>query len=247
MKLQWKTPPGTVHGLYKLILDQPHTLIAGATGSGKSVAINGIIYTALYQPPRDLQLVLIDPKRVELVKYRKLPHCIAYASEPAYIVRTLKKCVDLMECRYKVMQARGMVKSTEPETYVIIDEFADLMTTNKRETLPMLCRLAQLGRAANIHLILATQRPTRDIVNGQIKVNLDCRIALRCPSARDSVNILDRKGAELLPQYGQGIISTPATYGLVDIPYIQPGELAACVQWWTNQTPRLYKFIKPTL
>ena len=247
MKLQWKTPPGTVHGLYKLILDQPHTLIAGATGSGKSVAINGIIYTALYQPAQELQLVLIDPKRVELVKYRKMPHCIAYASEPADIVRTLKKCVDLMERRYKTMQARGMVKSTEPETYIVIDEFADLMTTNKRETLPMLCRLAQLGRAANIHLILATQRPTRDIVNGQIKVNLDCRLALRCPSARDSVNILDRKGAELLPQYGQGIISTPATYGIVDIPYIQPGELAARVQWWTNQTPRLYKFIKPTL
>lgn len=247
MKLQWKTPPGTVHGLYKLILDQPHTLIAGATGSGKSVAINGIIYTALYQPPQDLQLVLIDPKRVELVKYRKLPHCIAYASEPADIVQTLKKCVDLMERRYKAMQAREMVKSTEPETYVIIDEFADLMTTNKRETLPTLCRLAQLGRAANIHLTLATQRPTRDIVNGQIKVNLDCRLALRCPSARDSVNILDRKGAELLPQYGQGIISTPATYGLVDIPYIQPGELTARVQWWTGQTPRLYKFIKPTL
>lgn len=247
MKLQWKTPPGTVHGLYKLILDQPHTLIAGATGSGKSVAINGIIYTALYQPPQDLQLVLIDPKRVELVKYRKLPHCTTYASEPADIVRTLKKCVDLMEYRYKVMQARGMVKSTEPETYVIIDEFADLMTTNKRETLPMLCRLAQLGRAANIHLILATQRPTRDIINGQIKVNLDCRLVLRCPSARDSVNILDRKGAELLPQYGRGIISTPATYGLVDIPYIQPAELVARVQWWTAQTPRLYKFIQPTL
>lgn len=247
MKIEWKTPPGTVHGLYKLILDQPHTLIAGATGSGKSVAINGIIYTALYKPPQDLQLVLIDPKRVELVKYRKLSHCIAYASEPADIVRTLKKCVDLMERRYKAMQARGMVKSTEPETYIVIDEFADLMTTNKRETLPTLCRLAQLGRAANIHLILATQRPTRDIVNGQIKVNLDCRLALRCPSARDSVNILDRKGAELLPQYGQGIISTPATYGLVDIPYIQPDELTARVQWWTAQTPRLYKFVKPTL
>lgn len=247
MKLQWKTPPGTVHGLYKLILDQPHALIAGATGSGKSVAINGIIYTALYQPPQDLQLVLIDPKRVELVKYSKLPHCIAYASEPADIVRTLRKCVDLMERRYKAMQARGMVKSAKPETYIIIDEFADLMTTNKRETLPMLCRLAQLGRAANIHLILATQRPTRDIVNGQIKVNLDCRLALRCPSARDSVNILDRKGAELLPRYGQGIISTPAAYGLVDIPYIQPTELVARVQWWTAQTPHLYKFIKPTL
>lgn len=247
MQIKWKTPSGTVYGLYSDILAQPHTLIAGATGSGKSVVINGLIYTALYKPPTAAQLVLIDPKRVELCKYRDLPHTLHYSSGPGDTITTLEKCVTLMESRYKTMQRGGAVKSTDTEIYIFVDEFADLMTTCKRETLSNLCRLAQLGRAANIHLILATQRPTRDIVNGQIKVNLDCRLALRCPSARDSQNILDKRGAELLPRYGQGIISTPATYGRVNIPYVPPLELSQRVEWWEKQKPVLWGMVKPWL
>lgn len=235
MKITWIAPAGKVPMLCKSILEQSHVLIAGATGSGKSVVINSVIYTALYKAPCELKLVLIDPKRVELVKYRNLPHTIAYASEPGQIIDTLQKCVGLMESRYKAMQRRGAVKSTETDVYIIIDEFADLMTTSKRETLPNLCRLAQLGRAANIHLIIATQRPTRDIVNGQIKVNLDSRLALRCPTPQDSRNIIDRKGAETLPRYGYGYYYTPEGLQLVKIPMIDPDELQTRVDHWTQQ------------
>ena len=222
------------------ILNQPHVLIAGATGSGKSVLINSLIYTALFSGPSKKQLILIDPKRVELADYKALPHTIRYASEPFEIVKALTLAIGIMERRYKHMQKRRQRKSNEADIYIIVDEFADLMTTQKRETLPLLCRLAQLGRAANLHLILATQRPTSDIINGQIKVNIDARLALRCPTAQDSRNIIHEKGAELLPRYGQGYYLTPETMTpvAVCIPYIDPDAINSIVAYWNPKARR---------
>lgn len=238
---QWYTPTGTASNNCMDMLKQPHLLIAGSTGSGKSVLINSLIYTALYKAPTECLFVLIDPKRVELIDYKNLPHCILYASEPPDIANAINKTVDFMEERYKRMQAAGMKKSTEADIYLIVDEFADLMITQKHETLAPLQRIAQLGRAAKIHLILATQRPTKDIVNGQIKVNMDSRVALRCPTAQDSRNIINVKGAELLPRYGYGFYYTPETMKLemIKIPMTPPEELAARVQWWVEQDAAL--------
>ena len=235
MKRTWTTPGGTVSGLCSDILEQPHLLVAGCSGSGKSVLINDIIYTALYKDPGSLQLVLIDPKRTELIDYKHLPHTLKYASEPVEMVATLKWCVDKMERRYKAMQKKHMKKHNGSHIYIFIDEFADLMTTQKKETLPLLQRIAQLGRAANIHLIAATQRPTKDIVNGQIKVNMDSRIALRCPTAQDSRNIINVNGAEQLPRHGFGYYLTPERFEKVPIPYITDEELHERVRWWTRQ------------
>lgn len=244
MKITWNTPETTVNGLCADILNQPHLLIAGATGSGKSVLINSIIYNALADSPAKVKLILIDPKRVELVKYRQLPHCARYASEPEDMLQTLIDCIELMESRYKAMQKRGEVKSKAAHVFIIVDEFADLMTTQKRETLPHLCRLAQLGRAANVHLILATQRPTRDIINGQIKVNMDARIALRCPTAQDSQNIIGCKGAEALPRYGYGYYSTPDGLRVVQIPMVAPEAIASRCQFWQKQNRWKYRLVK---
>lgn len=241
MKRTWTTPGGTVSGLCSDILKQPHTLIAGASNSGKSVLINDIIYTALYKDPSRLQLVLIDPKRVELIDYKPLPHTLRYASEPVEIINTLKWCVDLMETRYAEMQRKRIKKYDGSDVYIFIDEFADLMTTHKKETLPLLQRIAQLGRAANIHLIAATQRPTKDVVNGQIKVNMDSRIALRCPTAQDSRNIINVNGAEQLPRCGFGYYLTPERFEKVPIPYITDDELRERVKWWTKQCKPFWK------
>ena len=237
---QWNTPEGTASISCLNMLHQPHLLIAGSTGSGKSVLLNSLIYTALYKPPTVAAFILIDPKRVELVEFARLPHCIRYASEPDEITATLAEAVTIMESRYKRMQAARQKQTTERDIYIIIDEFADLMTTQKRQTLAPLQRLAQLGRAAGLHLIAATQRPTRDIINGQIKVNLDSRLALRCPTAQDSRNIINTKGAETLPRYGFGYYLTPETLApvLIRIPYTDPAELAARVRWWEDQKPR---------
>lgn len=235
---KWNTPGGTASAVCLDMLKQPHLLIAGSTGSGKSVLINTLIYTALYNAPHRVQFILIDPKRVELIDYKELPHTSIYASEPPGIAAALVGAVELMEDRYRAMQRQRIKKSTESELYIFIDEFADLMTTQKRQTMPLIIRLAQLGRAANIHLILATQRPTKDIVNGQIKVNMDSRIGLRCPTAQDSRNIINIKGCESLPRYGFGYYLTPNGCELINIPMTPPEELAARVDWWTRQTRR---------
>lgn len=247
--MKWVTKAGNYPKLCLDILKQPHLLIAGATGSGKSVVINSTIHTLLHFAPCDKQMILIDPKRVELVKYKHLPHTLLYACEPIEITAALQAGLDEMETRYKAMQKQGTVKSDQADIYIIVDEFADLMTTQKKETLPILCRLAQLGRAANVHLILATQRPTRDIVNGQIKVNLDSRIALRCPTAQDSRNIINVKGAETLPRFGYGYYLRPEGMELVQIPFTPPEKLQESIDFWIDQTKSpirktLEKYIK---
>ncbi len=243
MSLTWTTPAGTVSGLCSDILAQPHLLIAGCSGSGKSVLVNSIIYTALYQTPDSLKLVLIDPKRTELIDYKHLPHTLKYASEPRDIIAVLEWSVAEMESRYKSMQRKKQKKYSGSHIYIVIDEFADLMTTQKKESLPLLQRLAQLGRAANMHLIAATQRPTKDIVNGQIKVNMDSRIALRCPTAQDSRNIINVNGAEQLPRVGFGLYLTPERFERVSIPYHSDEELHERVRWWTKQTGLLKRFL----
>ena len=216
------------------IIRQPHCLIAGATGSGKSVLLNSIVYTLIQNDKN--KMLLIDPKRVELVQYAGLPQTMGYASEPESIAQWLNYALWLMEERYKTMQRARQKLTSEPPIYIIIDEFADLMTTQRKTVLPTLCRIAQLGRAAKIHLILATQRPTRDIVNGQIKVNIDCRVALRCPTAQDSRNIIGVKGAEMLPKIGYGLYLTPDTMQPipVKIPFVPENEIQNSMNKWRN-------------
>ena len=234
MKKTYTTPGGSVPRLCVDILKQPHTLIAGATGSGKSVLINSLIFTALHYAPSEKQFILIDPKRVELIDYKSLPHTIRYASEPADIIYALCDSLKMMESRYKWMQKKHLKEYPGSDVYIIIDEFADLMTTYKRETEATICRLAQLGRAARIHLILATQRPTSEIITGRIKVNIDSRVALRCPTAQDSRNIINQNGAEQLNRYGQGYYLTPDTMQpvIVNIPLTSHEDIKAIIKHW---------------
>ncbi|MBO5908626.1 MAG: DNA translocase FtsK [Clostridia bacterium] len=244
----WKTPGGSVPAICLNMLRQPHLLVAGSTGSGKSVLINSLMYTVLYQSPASVKFILIDPKRVELNTYADLPHVIRYASEPPEMVAALRLAVDIMEERFQEMQRARTKEHDGAHIYVIIDEFADLMTTLKKQTLPQLQRLAQLGRAARVHLIAATQRPTKDIVNGQIKVNMDSRVALRCPTAQDSRNIINVKGAETLPRYGYGYYLTPETMQpqLIQIPLTPEKDIETLLKWWKNQCGLTYRLFKKT-
>lgn len=235
MKKHYITPSGNVYTLYKDMLSQVHLLIAGATGSGKSVIINGIVYTALYNSPATVQFILIDPKRVELIDYKPLPHTIKYASEPGDMVQALQYAMEITETRYKAMQKQHIKKYDGGAIYVIIDELADLMTTNRRQVQPILQRLAQIGRAANVHIIAATQCPLSCVIPTPIKVNFDARVALRTRSKQDSRNILELAGCELLPRYGQGYYMTPDGLTLYNIPKIEDSELHRIVSYWTSK------------
>lgn len=232
MKKRYKTPSGRAYNLYLDMLTQPHLLIAGATGSGKSVVINGIISTALYHSPATVQFILIDPKRVELAEYKQLPHVIHYASEPAQMVQALQDALNITENRYKTMQRDGVRKWSGGAVYVVIDELADLMTTNRREVQPLIQRLAQIGRAANVHIIAATQCPLSAVIPTPIKVNFDARVALRTRSAQDSRNILSVSGCELLPRYGQGYYMTPEGLTLCNVPMISDDERNRLITYW---------------
>jgi S-DNA-T family DNA segregation ATPase FtsK/SpoIIIE len=242
LKAIYTTPTGEYKTLYRDMLTQPHLLIAGATGSGKSVVINGIMHTALYDSPARVQFILIDPKRVELVDFKPLPHTLQYASEPGDMVQALETAMTLTENRYREMQRRHEKKYTGGAVYVVIDELADLMTTNKRQVQPLLQRLCQIGRAANVHVIAATQCPLSAVIPTPIKVNFDSRVGLRTRSRQDSRNILGVPGCELLPRYGQGYYMTPEGLTLYNIPMIDPAEVQRLIDYWQHTRPRYKLF-----
>lgn len=198
----------------------PHMLVAGATGSGKSVCLNDIIISLLYQNgPDDLKLIMVDPKRVELGIYAGIPHLLVPPITKAdEAINALKWAVREMERRLDHLAKFGVrdidaynAKSSErmPKVVIIIDELADLMSQNKRDVEAVIVRIAQMARAAGIHLILATQRPSVDVITGTIKANIPTRLAFAVASQVDSKTILDTAGADKLLGRGDMLISTP--------------------------------------
>lgn len=238
MNVLYTAPHGRIYNLFEDMTKQPHLLVAGATGSGKSVVVNGIITTLLFRFPDEAKLILIDPKRVELSPYKNLPHTVYYASEPDTMLYALQYAMQICESRYIEMERRRERKYSGGDLYVIIDEFADLMTTQRRTVAPLVQRLAQIGRASRVHLIIATQCPLRAIIPTEIKCNIDSRIGLRTRSAQDSRNILGKAGLEELPMYGQGIYMTPQGDKLYRIPYIPENEQTRLIEHWQLQTPK---------
>ena len=207
----------------------PHLLIGGTTGSGKSVAINAMLMSILMRTtPAEVRLILIDPKRVELSAYNKVPHLyVPVVTEPKEAASALAWSVSEMERRLKVLQGagakhigqyNGMVQSGKgpegaeelPYLVIVIDELADLMMVAAKEVEDSVVRIAQLARAAGIHLIVATQRPEANVVTGIIKANITNRIAFNVASSIDSRVILDQPGAEKLVGLGDMLFSTPA-------------------------------------
>lgn len=198
----------------------PHMLVAGATGSGKSVCLNGLIISLLYQNgPDELKFIMIDPKRVELGVYAGIPHLLVPPIVKAdEAVNALKWAVREMERRLDYLSKFGArdidsynAKSKErmPRIIIVIDELADLMIQNKREVEAVIVRIAQMARAAGIHLVLATQRPSVDVITGTIKANIPTRLAFAVASQVDSKTIIDTAGADKLLGRGDMLLSTP--------------------------------------
>jgi len=195
------------------IAKMPHILIAGETGAGKSVCINSMLTSILFKAsPDDVRLVLIDPKVVELSAFKSIPHLLVpVVTEPKKAAGALNWAVSEMTTRYKMFAEKGARdiiryndlartagESTLPRIVVVIDELAELMMSSPREVEDSICRIAQLGRAAGIHLVVATQRPSVNVITGIIKANIPTRIAFKVNSGVDSRTILDQNGAEKL-------------------------------------------------
>lgn len=219
----------------------PHLLIAGQTGSGKSVMINTLLSSLLYRnSPSDMKLILVDPKQVEMAPYEDIPHLLTpVITEPEKTISALKWAVNEMERRYKLLAAEkirnirdynkklqsrakkiaiadenGNVQQHEdgsmPYIVIVVDEMADLMMIAKRDVEALIVRLAQKARAVGIHLVLATQRPSVDVITGLIKANVPARISFTVASQVDSMTILDQAGAEKLLGQGDMLFYTPS-------------------------------------
>ena len=227
----------------------PHLLIAGATGSGKSVCLNGIISCLLMNfSPEELRLVLIDPKRVELSAYADIPHLVfsEIVTEMDRVVGTLQAVTNEMESRYRRFAQAGVrnIKSYNERTegrplpywVIVIDELADLMIVAPYQVETQLVRLAQLSRATGIHLVVATQRPSVDVITGLIKANFPTRIAFAVASHVDSRTVLDRGGAEKLLGRGDMLYVPPDSQNPRRIQgvFLSDGEIDDVVGFWTD-------------
>jgi len=234
------TPGGSVYPFFLELARRPHLLIAGATGSGKSVALNGIMHALLTtSSPNAAMFVLIDPKKVELIQYEPLPHVLRYASEPADIIRALQFSVDETDRRFSRMQTLRVKEYDGPDLYVVIDELADLMTTQKKETLPLLQRLAQIGRAARVHVIACSQNIMAQTIPTVLKCNFPAVLGLRTANAQQSRYLIAEKGCESLPDpkregVGYGFLRDGADLEKHRIPKYEDAELQSLVDYWTS-------------
>ncbi|HET9721781.1 MAG TPA: DNA translocase FtsK [Candidatus Saccharimonadales bacterium] len=232
----------------------PHLLIAGQTGSGKSVMINTLLTSLLYRnSPSDLKLILVDPKQVEMAPYRDIPHLLApVINEPEKCISALKWAVAEMERRLKAFAEEGKrnigeynnLKKEEgmPYIVIVIDELADLMMMAARDVEALVVRLAQKARAAGIHLVIATQRPSVDVITGLIKANVPARIAFTTVSQVDSRTIIDQVGAEKLLGRGDALFSIPeyTKPKRLQAALINDGETAKICDFLRGQRPPNY-------
>ena len=224
------------------LLSAPHVLIAGATGSGKNVLLDDMIFSLFGSTtPASAKIILVDPKRVELVKYKSSAFCIRYASEPKDIISAIDYAIEIMDERYKDMQREGSTLYEGSNIYLIIDELADLMITIKADVLPRLQRLAQLGRSARVHVWAASQSPSRITIPAALTLNFTHKIALRCDSAIESRQVIGRNGAELLPIWGECFIKAPGTVYKQAIPLTPPELLDERIAFWKTTRPKVNK------
>lgn len=216
----------------KVLERQHHTLVAGCSGSGKSVAIHDILYTAMLNDPWHNLFVLIDTKKVELVDFKDAPHTAKYCDDPDEVYLVLKNAMNVMDRRFERMQAERRKKTSEPTVWVVIDEYYDVMTLCDKRCKAILNRISSAGRAAGILLLVGTQRTTRDTLSGMIATNFSVKIGLRTITAQDSRNILKVNGCENLPKFGKGIMQIDGINEEIEIPYTEDDKIQERVDYW---------------
>lgn len=201
------------------ICNQEHTLIAGTTGSGKSVLLDDLLYVLTGYDPTEEQIILIDLKRVSFLKWRKFPHVVQLVTEPEDVIPCLDRIINQMERRYKSMMARELEQSRDCHIHVVIDELAQVLTVKGAEE--RIDQLLRLARAANIHLIMATQQPSRAAIPAKIWANVTCTVGLRCKNPIESRQVIGVKGCESLPHHGHAFVQYSEGLVPIDIPKVE--------------------------
>ena len=184
-----------------------------------------------------VNLILIDLKMVELIDFKDAPHTLSYVDKPEEVAPCLDVVMDLIEQRFAKMKANKEKMSSESDIYVVIDEFADLVLTTNKHVIDNIQRISQIGRAARVHLIICTQRPTKEVIKGAITVNLETRLALRTVCAQDSRNIIGVSGAESLPKYGFGIFQHNGYNNKISIDLVPDSEIDRLIDYWNKAYP----------
>ena len=237
----YHTPTGSTSRLFVDCLNQSHLLIAGATGSGKSVFENGLITAALYDSPARTRFILLDPKGTELDMYKSLPHTIQYAHTSAESVKALQYAAGIVQARFDDMRRRHLRTYDGSHIYIIIDELMYLMNrqTVKKQVFDLLQDLLCISRAAAVSIIAITQNPTRDTLPPSIRCNFDARIGLRTATRQDSRNIIERAGCETLPNpritgCAYGYYRRGGDITLYELPYTTEDEITRLIDYWTG-------------
>ena len=200
--------------------EREHVLIGGTTGSGKSVALNGFMMYLLTKDPSEARFILIDPKRVELARYKNLPHTVSHNHRIEDINSAIIHAEAIMEARYEVMERKGILEYDGSHVYIIIDEYASVGGKHgkaSKEAMNSLSAIAFKGRASRIHIIACTQRPTQDVVEGLIQNNFTTTLALRTKRPQDSRNLIGISGCEKFPKVGKAYYDTPSLTELQEV------------------------------
>lgn len=241
----WVKPGGSCAVISDKVLTAEHSLIAGTTGCGKSTFLHSVMQAFLMQyTPAEGKLVLIDPKVVELRRYKDLPHTLAYETDEEDILNALLWTVSIMEDRYDEMGARRIEDWDGAQIFVVIDELADLLCSpHKVEVKVAIQRLTQKGRAAGIHVIACTQAPSRKILSAEILLNIPARFGLACASAIESKQIVGIAGCEELPNHGGCIYRYKRELRAVKLPFVRREDIQPLIDYWMGdrcKTVRAY-------
>lgn len=214
------------------LLESNHILIGGATGCGKSVVLSDLLYTITSYHPEDKQIFIIDLKRISLIKWKQFPHVIKYIQDKELVIPTLECIYRIMMNRYKYMEDNEQDFYPGSAVYLVIDELPQIIGIRERidkstvkTVVDILTSLLQLARAANIHIIAASQNMSRCGVPSALQQNFDCRIGLHCATALESRQAINKSGCEYLPKYGQAIILCDGFYKRIQVPMLSNDQI----------------------
>ena len=240
MSKVWKCPSLSYPEYFDDMAQREHILIGGVCGSGKSVTLEGFIFSLLAKAPCEAQLILIDPKRVELAQFKNLPHTLSHVYRTEDIDEALIYAEEIMERRYEIMEQRGEKLFSGSDIYIIIDEYAKIGGKHgegSKRAIKALANIAFMGRASKIHIVACTQRPTQDVLEGLIKNNITTVVALRTNTAQESRNLIGQSGCETFPDRGKAYYSSPTsrTIKSINIEKVPEDLMAKYIRFWEEQ------------